>query len=111
MRQNNRESDPCNSQEIYQEEKNVTSQLKWATGTPDTPQRRAATVAAACREWQEPLEGEGLEPIKVQVKKLFHMAITLVHIGPKYAGKTISWIKVNKQGRGCFLTVVISHNI
>lgn len=51
MKQNSRESDTCNNQQIYQEGKNMITQLKWATGTPDTPQRRVATVAAASREW------------------------------------------------------------
>lgn len=76
IRQNNRESDPHNNQQIYQEEKNMITRLKWAVGTPDTSQRRVVIVAAASREWLEPLQGEGVEPIKVTVKKLFNMAIS-----------------------------------
>lgn len=58
----------------------MISQLKSATVTPDTLQRGMSTVAAACRDWQELLVAEGLEPNKVQVQKLFHMAITLACI-------------------------------
>lgn len=36
-------------------------------------------VPATCRERQEVRVGEGLEPNKVQVQKLFHTAIALVH--------------------------------
>lgn len=68
----------------------MNSQLKSATVTPDTLQRTTSTTAAACKECYELLVGEGLEPNKVQVQKLFHITIAVVHIGQPPSSKLFS---------------------